>query len=466
MVFSSGLFILFFLPIVYVINYVVKGKWFSNIVLLLSSLFFYAWGEPKLVLLLVISIVLNWITGIVIGKIDGKIRDVVLSIGIAFNLLLLGYYKYFNFFASTTNSLLKRDVIHIREIALPIGISFFTFQAISYIVDVYRYETEATQSIINVALYISFFPQLIAGPIVKYREINKQIERRRITWEDTSNGFKRFIYGLAKKVLIANVLGLCVDTIYGYDITIIDSQTAWIGAVAYTLQIYYDFSGYSDMAIGLGKMFGFSIKENFDYPYLSRSITEFWRRWHISLGSWFREYVYYPLGGSKKGKSRTLINLLIIFFLTGLWHGPDFSFVIWGLYHGFFIVAERMGISRILNKGKILPIIYVDMVVNFGWVLFRADDSLTGLRYISRMLFPWRHPDIIIHSWNYLDNKTIIIIIIGIIGMGIHKEIFPQWIKSRWHDSVPEAIYCGILLLLSVAALASNTYNPFIYFQF
>ncbi len=364
------------------------------------------------------------------------------------------------------NFLLKRELLPVVNIALPIGISFFTFQAISYIVDVYRGETDASNNFVNVALYISFFPQLIAGPIVKYRDINKQIENRSVFPKDVSDGFKRFIYGLGKKVLIANTLGLCVDTIYAYNITVIDCKTAWIGALAYTFQIYYDFSGYSDMAIGLGKMFGFKILENFEHPYLSQSISEFWRRWHISLGSWFREYVYIPLGGNRKGKVRTYINLIIVFFLTGLWHGADLSFILWGLYHGFFTILERIGLKKVLDRTKIIPTIYTFFVVNIGWVLFRANDTWTGLRYIARMM-PWRHRDIqFIETWNYMDRKTVFVFACAVIGMGFINRFAPKRVKDLWSGSVVEAVYCILVLILCLAAIASDTYNPFIYFQF
>lgn len=281
MVFSSAIFLLLFLPIIFILNYISK-KEYSNILLLIASLIFYAWGEPYLVILMLFTIVINWVAGQVIEKNNGNLKKLYLIISITCDLGILGYYKYMGFFVSTLNKIFNKEIFPIPEITLPIGISFFIFQAISYIVDVYKGETEASPKLVNTALYISFFPQLIAGPIVKYRDINRQIDNREITLINVSNGFKRFIYGLAKKVLISNVLGLCVDTIYAYDISTIDGRTAWIGALSYTFQIYYDFSGYSDMAIGLGKMFGFNILENFNYPYLSKSITEFWRRWHYS----------------------------------------------------------------------------------------------------------------------------------------------------------------------------------------
>ena len=465
MVFSSSVFLLMFLPIVFIGNLLIK-KQYSNYFLLIASLIFYAWGEPYLVLLMITSVVLNWGIGLALEKTDGNIRKLFLVTGIICDLGILGYYKYAGFFARTLNSLLGKDFIPVLEVALPIGISFFTFQALSYVVDVYSGDTKASKSLVNVALYISFFPQLIAGPIVKYRDINKQIEDRESNWIDISDGFKRFIYGLGKKILISNILGMCVDTIYAYDVTTIDCRTAWIGALAYTFQIYYDFSGYSDMAIGLGKMFGFKILENFEYPYLSHSITEFWRRWHISLGSWFREYVYIPLGGNRKGTRRTYLNLIIVFFLTGLWHGADMSFVIWGLFHGFFSIIERLGLKRILCKAKIVSVIYTFFIVNLGWVMFRADNILTALRYIARMLLPWRYSDIGIETWNYLDNKTLFVFGCAVLGMGIIKKFVPEKFQKSWKNSVIEALYCICILLLCLASVASDTYNPFIYFQF
>lgn len=465
MVFSSAVFIFLFLPITFVINLLLPKKC-SNIVLLLASLLFYAWGEPILVCLMIMSIIINWIIGLVIYQTDGTKKKVALAIGIACNLCALGYYKYAAFLIGILNGLFRNNTLPLPNIELPIGISFFTFQAISYVVDVYRGEAEVSSKPINVALYISFFPQLIAGPIVKYRDINRQIENRTITLIGVSEGFKRFIYGLAKKVLISNVLGLCVDTIYSYNINRIDSVTAWIGALAYTFQIYYDFSGYSDMAIGIGKMFGFNILENFNYPYISESISKFWRRWHISLGTWFREYLYFPLGGNRRGNVRTYINLGIVFFLTGLWHGADVSFVLWGIYHGAFQVIERMGLQKILDKHKIVAKIYCFLVVNFGWVLFRADNTMYGIRYISRMIMPWRHSEINIPIWNYADYKTLFCGLCAVIGMGILKYIIPEKVYTRWRNSIPEALFAVFLLILSIASIASDTYNPFIYFQF
>lgn len=465
MVFSSSIFLLRFLPIVFILNYFIK-KEYSNLLLLIASLIFYAWGEPYLVFLMIVSIIFNWSVGKIIGKAGRNAKIIVLAVGVACNLGILGYYKYAGFFVSILNGVFRKEVLPVPEIALPIGISFFTFQAISYIVDVYRGGVESSSTLINTALYISFFPQLIAGPIVKYKEISKQIEERSITWINVSDGFKRFIYGLSKKVLISNVLGLCADKVFSYHITVIDYRMAWIGALAYMFQIYYDFSGYSDMAIGLGKMFGFTIPENFNYPYLSRSITEFWRRWHITLGSWFREYVYIPLGGNRRSKVRTYINLAIVFFLTGLWHGANFTFILWGLYHGFFNIIERLGFKKCLDKSKILSTIYCFLIVNFGWVLFRADDTTIGIGYIAHMVLTWRHSEIIVPLQDYLNKKTVFFAVCAVLGMGVLKMVIPERLADKWKDSIIEAIYCIILLILCLASIASDTYNPFIYFQF
>ena len=401
-----------------------------------------------------------------IGRSEGIRRKLFLALGVVVDLAILGYYKYSGLIARMVNAVAGSELVIAPRIALPIGISFFTFQAISYIADVYRRDTEPSKKLINVALYISFFPQLIAGPIVKYRDINRQIEDRHAQWSDVSAGFRRFVYGLAKKVLIANVLGACADAVYGMDIGIIDPRAAWIASLAYTFQIYYDFSGYSDMAIGLGRMFGFSITENFRYPYISRSITEFWRRWHISLGSWFREYVYIPLGGNRKGKARTYFNLFVVFFLTGLWHGAAFAFVLWGLYHGLFSIIERLGFKRALDKSRLLSTLYCFLVAHFGWVLFRAESVSGTLAMLSRMLMPWRYAALSVPTWMYMDLKTVFVGACAVLGAGFITEALPEGVKDRWRGSVPEAIYCIAIFVLCVASIASDTYNPFIYFQF
>jgi len=465
MVFSSSVFLLIFLPIVFVVN-MMLGRKLSNLFLLCASLLFYAWGEPFFVLIMVLSIIINWLTGIAIENSKGVARKISLAVGIALNILLLGYYKYFGFLVAIVNGVCKKEIMHDAKVTLPIGISFFTFQAISYIADVYRGEAKASRNLVNVALYISFFPQLIAGPIVKYRDINEQLLSRKVSFDNTVAGFRRFIYGLAKKVLIANVLGGCVDGIYMLELSQVDFKMAWICSLAYTFQIYYDFSGYSDMAIGLAKMFGFSIADNFDYPYLSGSITEFWRKWHISLGAWFREYIYIPLGGNRKGKIRTDINLIVVFFLTGLWHGADLAFVVWGLYYGIIILIERNGLKQLLDKSSIISKIYCFFVVNLGWVLFRAGNISLGLEYLSKMFRPFAACMEKLPVSHYIDNKLIFVFICALAGMGILQRIVPKEYREKWQGSVVEACYCCVLLILSLAAIASNTYNPFIFFQF
>ena len=465
MVFNSTVFLLLFLPIVFVANLPLKDRW-SNALLTLASLVFYAWGEPVLALLLAASIVVNWLLGRGVAKCVGAPRKLLFVAAVAFNLGLLGYYKYAGFLAGIVNSAFGREVLAVPSVRLPIGISFFTFQALSFAADLYRGRVDASPGLLDTALYIAFFPRLTSGPIALYRDFRGQLAGREITWLKVSDGFRRFIYGLAKKMLISGALGLCADTVYGYDLSMLDGRAAWIGAIAYALQLYYDFSGYSDMAIGLARMFGFELPENFDYPYLSRSITEFWRRWHISLGTWFREYVYIPLGGNRKGAFRTCLNLGIVFLLTGLWHGADWSFVAWGLYHGLFVIVERVWLRRPLERHRFIAAAYCLLVVLLGWVLFRAGDLVQGLRFLARMLTPWRYRYEPIPLWKYVNAKTVAVAVCAVLGMGTLRAALPEKLARRWRGSALEAAYCVALLILSVAAIAANTYNPFIYFQF
>lgn len=353
MLFSSMLFLWLFLPVVFVSYYLIK-KEYRNVLLLISSIIFYAWGGVSYTLIMFSSIIINYIFALLIDKAieeDNELKKkIYLSLCIVINLSILAYFKYTDFAISIINSISKKEVIQLKNIILPIGISFYTFQALSYVIDVYREHNKAQKNIINLALYISFFPQLIAGPIVKYHDIDTQITERTENLENISYGIKRFIYGLSKKVILANMFALSCDEILKQPIGDIGTALAWLAAVLYTLQIYYDFSGYSDMAIGLGHMFGFKFLENFNYPYISKSVQEFWRRWHISLSTWFKEYLYIPLGGNRKGKYFTYLNLLIVFFATGLWHGASFNFILWGLWHGFFLIIERVFLGLLLEK--------------------------------------------------------------------------------------------------------------------
>lgn len=464
MVFSSAVFLLIFLPIVFVINFIIPEKW-SNVFLLIASLFFYAWGEPVYVLLMIFAITLNWLVGIGIENYRNHAK-LIMILGVVCDLLILMYYKYMNFLVQTINMIAGRDVIPPPGILLPIGISFFTFQAISYIVDVYRNDTKASSDFVSVALYISYFPQLIAGPIVKYKEINKQIESRSITSSGVAEGFRRFIYGLGKKVIISNVMGKSADAIFNLPMDQVGCKTAWLGIVVYIIQLYYDFSGYSDMAIGLGRMFGFDISENFNYPYLSKSITEIWRRWHISLGTWFREYVYIPLGGSRKGPIRTYINLSTVFILTGLWHGASFSFIAFGVLNGLFMVIERAGLKRMLDRLKIIPHIYTMCAWMIVFVPFRINNLSRTASWWGRMFMPWKYNVSEFPAGRFMSNISWVVLCLAILGTGIIQKSLPEKFWNRWKYSIPEWLCCVFILLLSCAYIAGDTYNPFIYFQF
>ena len=468
MVFSSMVFLWIFLPVVFVLSLLIRKPKYQNILLLLASLFFYAWGEPRNILLLLASIILNWWLGLLLDGHRDKAKF-FLTLDIIVNLALLGYFKYTDFFISTLNRIPGVD-LPLANIALPIGISFFTFQAMSYVIDLYRGQIKVQKNVLYLALYVSFFPQLIAGPIVKYRDIELQIDNRSVNLEKVSSGFRRFVYGLGKKVLISNLVGQAADNLYGLDVSSLTGGMAWLCALTYTLQIYYDFSGYSDMAIGLGRMFGFEFLENFNYPYISTSIREFWRRWHISLSTWFQEYLYIPLGGNRKGNKRTYLNLLIVFFATGMWHGASWSFIGWGLYHGFFSIVERLGLDKLLKKSKIIAHIYTVLVVMIGWVFFRVDKTTQGLAIVKRMLLPWLYTETNVILGTQVGTEAVIAIICGILGCGVLQSFFTgkrtAVLAQKWKNSIPEFIWCAVVLFGSILMLASNTYNPFIYFRF
>ena len=467
MLFSSSVFLWLFLPIVIVLNFIV-GKKLSNYLLLAASLFFYAWGEPIYVLLMFFSILMNWSFGLFIDRAN-KGRSFLLVLCIAGNLLLLGYFKYYNFLAGTINRLIANQLLPARDIALPIGISFFTFQALSYVIDLYRGNCNVQKNFFNLALYVSFFPQLIAGPIVRYSDIDKQITDRSVTAEKFALGMRRFLYGLGKKIIISNCMAEYADILFAGPFAEQTTVKVWLAAIFYTMQIYYDFSGYSDMAIGLGRIFGFDFLENFNYPYLSRSIREFWQRWHISLGTWFREYVYIPLGGNRKGSGRTYINLIIVFFLTGLWHGASLNFVAWGLFHGAFQIIERLGFNRFLKKHPVIGHIYSLLVVLFGWVLFRIESLSGALRYVLYMVMPWRYgfaemfriPDA-------LDLRGYVFLILAILGCGIIQSIGKKLpvLASKWKYSYMEMGFLILVFAYCMILLAAGTHNPFIYFRF
>ena len=389
MVFSSMVFLWIFLPVSLAGGFVFQKIRLQNLFLLLMSLLFYAWGEPHYLILLLLSIGMNWAFGLWMERAPFH-KKFVLVLSVLCNLALLGYYKYADFILNTLDAFLPGADLPRLHLPLPIGISFFTFQAMSYVIDLYRGEYRAEKSLLDLALYISFFPQLIAGPIVKYRDIHEEIHNRQtVSLANLSTGARRFIYGLGKKVILSNLIASCATTFLSADQTQTSSLMAWTGVILYALQIYYDFSGYSDMAIGLGRMFGFHILENFNLPYISGSIQEFWRRWHMSLSGWFKEYLYIPLGGNRKGELRTCINLLIVFATTGLWHGASWNFVCWGLWHGVFIVIERLGFSKFLKKHRVFGHAYALLVEVTGWSFFAVDSAKKALHLLGVMFRPF-----------------------------------------------------------------------------
>ena len=472
MLFSSTTFLYLFLPVVLFFNFIVfkKSRLLQNIFLLFASLFFYAWGEPTFVLVMIASIIVNWFFGLIISKKRDStgISRLIIGLDVAFNIGLLFVFKYLSFTGNIINSVFGLH-LPIPNIALPIGISFFTFQAMSYVIDVYRQKGEVQTNILYVGLYISFFPQLIAGPIVRYETIADQIKNRKETLNDFFDGFARFVMGLSKKVLLANGFAILSDQSFdavknGGTISV---MFAWLGAIGYTLQIFFDFSGYSDMAIGLGRMFGFHFLENFDYPYISTSITEFWRRWHISLGTWFRDYLYFPLGGSRCSKGRNILNLFVVWFLTGLWHGANFTFIVWGLLFFVLLVIEKMtGLQK--KKGEILNVIkwfYTILFVVIGWVIFRAESIGDAFVYIRSMfgLMGNVFSDGRFTGW---FTQNVILLIFGLL---LSTPLFRFLSEKTQNSHVIGFVKVGGLIslfVLSVASLVSNSYNPFIYFNF
>jgi len=469
MLFSSMVFVYIFLPLVMLL-YFISSKKFRNLILLISSFVFYAWAEPKYLAIMLLTILINYFGAIIINKFE-KHKKIFLILTIVSNLLILGYFKYFNFLIDILNYVYYLEISPL-EIIMPLGISFYTFQALSYVIDVYRKECNVQKNIYKLALFICLFPQLVAGPIVKYQDIQAQIDFREESFEKISLGIKRFIIGLSKKMLIANTLGAVADKIFSQNPDSFSPMIAWIGSFAYMFQLYFDFSGYSDMALGLGLIFGFKFLENFNYPYISKSISEFWRRWHISLSSWFKKYVYFSLGGNRTTKLKTLRNLGIVFLLTGIWHGASWNFIVWGVWHGGFIILEKMFDSEKFEKinaqiyTKVLQHLYCIFVVLLGWVIFRADNLKYAYEYILNMFGLLKlNPDKIIFSnLYYIDKFEILIFIVAIICC---LPIFNKMLFVK-NAILKMAVNFWLLLLffLSTVMMAANTYNPFIYFRF
>lgn len=463
MVFSSMVFMCIFLPVVFILHCILPGIRLKNALLLLASVLFYAYGEPVYIILLFVSTLLNYFCACMIES--SKYKKVILTLAVICNLGILIVFKYTDFILGTVNTLTGLH-LPLPQIRMPIGISFFTFQAMSYVIDVYRGTTKAQKNYAKVLLYISFFPQLIAGPIVKYHDIAQEIDNRTQSLEGVSLGIRRFSAGLCKKVLISNTMGLVADQLFGASAGNINAAGAWLGAISYMLQIYFDFSGYSDMAIGLGWMFGFHFKENFNYPYISGSIREFWRRWHISLSGWFLEYLYIPLGGNRKGKFRTVVNKMIVFLCTGIWHGAAVNFLFWGIYHGCFLMLEEY-VPWIGRKGSKLKAvfqhIYALLVVCIGFVFFRADTMSQGLFWIKEMFtgFTWNAV-----AMSFAVQQITPVFLVTLAGALIACcPVIKTVNNKKWY--APFAYVCSLLgLVVCMLSLASGTYNPFIYFRF
>lgn len=457
MLFSSIPFLFYFLPCVLLI-YAVSPKSIKNFTLLVCSLVFYAWGEPRLVLLMLLTVFCGYILGLLTEKYQ-KYKKLFLALAVVLSLGFLCYFKYVDFFIENINAITNLS-IPLLKVTLPIGISFYTFQLLSYNIDVYRGQVPAQRNFIDLATYIALFPQLIAGPIVRYSDIALQLKERTHTSDKTETGIRRFVIGLSKKVLVANILGELCEIFKASD----DKSILffWLYAVSFCLHVYFDFSGYSDMAIGLGKMLGFDFMENFNYPYISKSITEFWRRWHISLGSWFRDYVYIPLGGSRVGKTRLLFNILVVWMLTGFWHGADWNFILWGLYFALLLVVEKIFLLKHLSRFRIISHIYVLLLVIISFVIFNASSLKEAVQYIGGMFGAGNYPLISAETVFYFKNYCFVLVL-ALIG----ATPVPKWLTTKAKFSLwLEPVVLVALLIIVTAYLVDGSFNPFLYFRF
>lgn len=466
MIFSSIPFLYYFLPCVLALYYIVP-KYLKNGVLFLGGLVFYAWGEPKALLLMIITILTGYLCGLLIQHFQGTIwSKISLSAGVGISLSFLGYFKYAGFFLENFQRITGLSVPTLK-IVLPVGISFYTFQVISYLIDVDRKPVLVQKNLISLGTYVCMFPQLIAGPIVRYEDIAVQLSDRVHSYEQVAYGIRRFVLGMAKKVLIANALGeLCGHFYDSHDLSVL---YVWLYAVSYMLQIYFDFSGYSDMAIGLGKMFGFTFMENFDYPYVSASITEFWRRWHISLGTWFRDYVYIPLGGNRVSKRRWLLHIVLVWFLTGFWHGAAWNFILWGLYFGVLLIVEKSWLKEYLAKHRFFSHVYVLLAVLLGFVMFNASDVVSGLTWIGSMFGLGGLPLVSAESLYYL-RSYFIVLTLAIFGA---TPLMKRWVPALEEKAacmrifdILEPVVMILLLVLLTSYFVDGSFNPFLYFRF
>lgn len=489
MVFSSPLFLFFFFPVLLLTYYSSPHKC-RNLILLVASILFYAWGEPLYVFLMIASILFNWIMGLLIHKPSQQHwKTIIVSFTVLTNLAVLVYYKYLFFFIDTINKLLHTHM-SIAPITLPIGISFFTFHAISYIVDIYRGQGKALKNPLHMGVYISLFPQLVAGPIIRYHDVAEQLAKRRNTLDQFASGIERFVYGLGKKLLLANPLGQIADQAFSTPVELLSTPIAWFGIICYTLQIYFDFSGYSDMAIGLARLFGFELTENFNYPYIAKSIREFWRRWHLSLSTWFRDYLYIPLGGNRGSKLRERMNLYSVFLLCGLWHGASLNFAFWGLFHGTFLVLERGRLGQFLNSlPNFFSHLYTLLIVMIGWVFFKSESFTYSLIYIKTLFLGGHASGFTPQMEHYLNTHTYFILMIALIASTpLCAFLARDWKSRRFpnhsHEPLPQfidslsinelsmvtlssrSLLFSLILIASIVELAVTTYNPFIYFRF
>lgn len=465
MVFSSLIFLYVFLPAVLLLYYLMPRRG-RNAVLLFFSIIFYAWGEPVYVLGIIASVVINFLFGLALDKHKSKL---LLAVNIIINLGFLGVFKYTGFIIGTIDKIFGADIIT-PEIALPIGISFYTFQALSYTIDVYRGKVAAGKNIIDFGAYITMFPQLIAGPIVRYKTIERELRTRRETLEDFRDGALRFATGLGKKVLIANSVAKIWDAVRLGTEGDLTTATAWLGMISFSLQIYFDFSGYSDMAIGLGKMFGFHFDENFDHPYISASVTEFWRRWHISLSTWFKEYVYIPLGGNRRGLAKQLRNIIIVWLLTGLWHGAAWSFVVWGLYYGIILIIEKVFLGKLLKKiPRFIGHIYTVIVFVIGWGIFGLADMLPELKtsFVKSVVFMSDQGLFDGHTLYLLSGYAVLMIIAIVISTGVITKLVKKLAgKHELIYGIGSMVYMSVIMIASTACIVADSYNPFLYFRF
>ena len=471
MVFSSFEFLCIFLPVLCIVYAILPSIRWKNGLLIIGSLLFYAYGEPVYVLLMIGSSLVHYLLAMGISK-SASAKKPLLALDVILSLVVLGLFKYTGMIVTTINQIAHSN-IPVPAIVMPIGISFFTFQSMSYVIDVYRERVEVQTNFLKVLLYISFFPQLIAGPIVKYRDISKEIDERHADAQQVMQGLQRFIIGLSKKVLISNTVGQVADHIFAAQASSINGVTAWLAAISYLLQIYYDFSGYSDMAIGLGQVFGFHFRENFDHPYDATCIRDFWRKWHISLSSWFKDYVYIPLGGSRVSKFKLYRNLFVVWFLTGMWHGASWNFIIWGLYFGVFIALEKAFLEKALYKTpKVLRHTYLLLIVVVGWVFFRANDITQAFEFL-KVMFGFNGNDVINSSVNiYLIDYWYILLASIILSTPIVKGLKQLILKINKNALDNDIAYLmhglslGIYMFIIMVMLSSSTYNPFLYFRF